>query len=123
MRFAIWSPTAPVPSPNLMIAAAARSTSRIRLGAMVNILPYRNPLLVAEEAAMLDMGIGRGLRPVEFDAFCVPQADSREMFLESMQIICRVWADENFKFSGKYTRSVKARHFRLRWCRSRIRHF
>jgi alkanesulfonate monooxygenase SsuD/methylene tetrahydromethanopterin reductase-like flavin-dependent oxidoreductase (luciferase family) len=99
-----------------MIAAAAQSTSRIRLGAMVNILPYRNPLLVAEEAAMLDvltdgrldMGIGRGLRPVEFDAFCVPQADSREMFLESMQIIRRVWADENFKFSGKYYKINKS---------------
>ena len=97
------SATAPVPSPNLMIAAAAQSTSRIRLGAMVNILPYRNPLLVAELAAMLDvltdgrldMGIGRGLRPLEFDAFFVPQADSREMFLESMQIIRRVWADRS----------------------------
>jgi alkanesulfonate monooxygenase SsuD/methylene tetrahydromethanopterin reductase-like flavin-dependent oxidoreductase (luciferase family) len=104
------SPSGPSPSPNLLIAAAARSTSRIRLGTMVNILPYRNPLLVAEEAAMLDvltngrldMGIGRGLKPIEFDAFCVSQAESREMFLESLAIVKRVWADENFKFSGKY---------------------
>jgi alkanesulfonate monooxygenase SsuD/methylene tetrahydromethanopterin reductase-like flavin-dependent oxidoreductase (luciferase family) len=104
------SPSGPMPSPNLMIAAAAYSTSRIRLGTMVNILPYRNPLLVAEEAAMLDvltngrldMGIGRGLKPVEFDAFCVPQSQSREMFLESLSIIKRVWADENFAFAGKY---------------------
>src|SRR5499433_4494321 len=63
-------PTAPVPSPNLLIAAAARTTQRIRFGSMVNILPFRHPLLVAEEAAMLDnltdghldMGLGRGLR-------------------------------------------------------------
>ena len=104
------SPSGPMPSPNLLIAAAAPSTSRIRLGTMVNILPYRNPLLVAEEAAMLDvltngrldMGIGRGLKPIEFDAFCVPQAHSREMFLESIEIIRRVWADENFEFHGKY---------------------
>ena len=104
------SPSGPMPSPNLMIAAAAPSTSRIRLGTMVNILPYRNPLLVAEEAAMLDvltngrfdMGIGRGLKPIEFDAFCVPQAQSREMFVESLAIIQRVWADENFEFRGKY---------------------
>jgi len=104
------SPSGYMPSPNLLIAAAARSTSRIRLGTMVNILPYRNPLLVAEEAAMLDvltngrldMGIGRGLKPLEFDAFCVSQADSRDMFLESMHIIKRVWADENFEFSGKF---------------------
>jgi alkanesulfonate monooxygenase SsuD/methylene tetrahydromethanopterin reductase-like flavin-dependent oxidoreductase (luciferase family) len=104
------SPSGPAPSPNLLIAACAPGTSRIRLGTMVNILPYRNPLIVAEEAAMLDvltngrldMGIGRGLKPIEFDAFCVPQANSREMFLESLAIIKRVWADENFKFTGKY---------------------
>src|SRR5215470_5345904 len=104
------SPSGPSPSPNLLIAAAAPSTSRIRLGTMVNILPYRNPLLVAEEAAMLDvltngrldMGIGRGLKPIEFDAFCVSQAESREMFLESLAIIKKVWAGENFEFSGRY---------------------
>jgi alkanesulfonate monooxygenase SsuD/methylene tetrahydromethanopterin reductase-like flavin-dependent oxidoreductase (luciferase family) len=104
------SPSGPMPSPNLILAAAALSTSRIRIGTMVNILPYRNPLLVAEEAAMLDvltngrldMGIGRGLKPLEFDAFCIPQSASREMFLESLSIIKRVWADENFAFAGKY---------------------
>ena len=72
-------PTAPVPSPNLLIAAAARTTQRIRFSSMVNILPFRHPLLVAEEAAMLDnltggrfdMGLGRGLRPPEFEAFGV----------------------------------------------------
>lgn len=48
------NPSAPVPSPNLLIAAAARTTQRIRFSSMVNILPFRHPLLVAEEAAMLD---------------------------------------------------------------------
>ena len=103
-------PTAPVPSPNLLIAAAARTTHRIRFSSMVNILPFRHPLLVAEEAAMLDnltngrldMGLGRGLRPPEFEAFGVDQSQSREMFLEAFDIIRRVWADENFVFRGKY---------------------
>jgi len=103
-------PTAPVPSPNLLIAAAARTTRHIRFASMVNILPFRHPLLVAEEAAMLDnltqgrldMGLGRGLRPPEFAAFGVDQQRSREMFLESFDIIRRVWADENFVHEGKY---------------------
>jgi alkanesulfonate monooxygenase SsuD/methylene tetrahydromethanopterin reductase-like flavin-dependent oxidoreductase (luciferase family) len=103
-------PTAPVPSPNLLIAAAAQRTRHIRFASMVNILPFRHPLLVAEEAAMLDnltdgrfdMGLGRGLRPPEFDAFGVDQQHSREMFLESFDIIRRVWADENFTHHGKY---------------------
>ena len=42
-------PTAPVPSPNLLIAAAAQTTRHIRFSSMVNILPFRHPLLVAEE--------------------------------------------------------------------------
>src|SRR5437868_4825820 len=104
------NPSAPVPSPNLLIAAAAQRTRRIRFASMVNILPFRNPLLVAEEAAMLDnltdgrldMGIGRGLRPPEFDAFDVDQQQARAMFLESFDIIRRVWADENFVHHGKY---------------------
>jgi alkanesulfonate monooxygenase SsuD/methylene tetrahydromethanopterin reductase-like flavin-dependent oxidoreductase (luciferase family) len=104
------SPTAPVPSPNLLIAAAAQQTRRIRFASMVNILPFRHPLLVAEEAAMLDnltlgrfdMGLGRGLRPPEFDAFGVDQQQTRDMFLESFDIICPVWADENFTYRGKY---------------------
>jgi len=103
-------PTAPVPSPNLLIAAAAERTRHIRFSSMVNILPFRHPLLVAEEAAMLDnltggrldMGLGRGLRPPEFEAFGVDQQLSREMFLESFDIIRRVWADENFVHHGKY---------------------
>jgi alkanesulfonate monooxygenase SsuD/methylene tetrahydromethanopterin reductase-like flavin-dependent oxidoreductase (luciferase family) len=94
----------------LLIAAAARTTRRTRFSSMVNILQFRHPLLVAEEAAMLDnltngrldMGLGRGLRPPEFEAFGVDQQQSREMFLESFDMIRRVWADENFVFRGKY---------------------
>jgi alkanesulfonate monooxygenase SsuD/methylene tetrahydromethanopterin reductase-like flavin-dependent oxidoreductase (luciferase family) len=104
------NPSAPVPSPNLLIAAAAQRTGRIRFASMVNILPFRNPLLVAEEAALLDnltggrldMGIGRGLRPPEFDAFDVDQQRSREMFLEAFDVIRRVWADEEFEHRGRY---------------------
>ncbi|HUZ75696.1 MAG TPA: LLM class flavin-dependent oxidoreductase [Stellaceae bacterium] len=109
------SPHSCMPSPNLMIAAAARATKRIRLGTMVNILPYRHPLLVAEEMAMLDVltngridvGIGRGLKPLEFRAFGVEQDRSREMFNESLDLILKVWADKDFVHSGKYFKIEK----------------
>jgi alkanesulfonate monooxygenase SsuD/methylene tetrahydromethanopterin reductase-like flavin-dependent oxidoreductase (luciferase family) len=102
--------TAPVPSPNLLIAAAARTTRHIRFASMVNILPFHHPLRVAEEAAMLDqlsggrldMGLGRGLRPPEFDAFGVDQQQSRAMFLESFDLIRRIWADDEFEHQGRY---------------------
>jgi alkanesulfonate monooxygenase SsuD/methylene tetrahydromethanopterin reductase-like flavin-dependent oxidoreductase (luciferase family) len=103
-------PNGPAPSPNLLIAAAARTTSHIRFANMVNILPFHHPLRVVSEAAMLDnlsggrldLGLGRGLRPPEFAAFGVDQAQSREMFLESVDLIRRLFADENFSYRGKY---------------------
>ncbi len=125
MKLAIWSTITPRPNSTHvemfrrqleevelaeLIAAAARTTSRMRFAGMVNILPFRHPLLVAEEAAMLDnltdgrfdMGLGRGLRPPEFEAFGVDQAQSREMFVESFDIIQRVFADEIFEHRGEY---------------------
>jgi alkanesulfonate monooxygenase SsuD/methylene tetrahydromethanopterin reductase-like flavin-dependent oxidoreductase (luciferase family) len=104
------SPTALMPAPNLMIAQAAERTSRIRLGTMVNVLPYHNPLLVAEEAAMLDqftggrldIGIGRGGKASEYQSFGLEPAHSRAMFRESVEIMLKIWADETFTFKGQF---------------------
>jgi alkanesulfonate monooxygenase SsuD/methylene tetrahydromethanopterin reductase-like flavin-dependent oxidoreductase (luciferase family) len=109
------SPHSPMPSPNLMIAAAAHLTKRIRFGTAMNILPYRHPLWLAEEIAMLDVltegridfGIGRGIKPLEFRAFGLDQTESREMYLESYDLIRRIWADESFSFQGKYFNILK----------------
>lgn len=59
-----------IPSPPVMMSVAAAQTSRIRIGVAVALLPYRNPILTAEEYAMvdvlsggrLDFGVGRGRR-------------------------------------------------------------
>jgi alkanesulfonate monooxygenase SsuD/methylene tetrahydromethanopterin reductase-like flavin-dependent oxidoreductase (luciferase family) len=109
------SPTAPMPAPNLMIAAAAHRTRRMRLGNMVNVLPYRNPLLVAEEVAMLDqmtggrldLGIGRGGKAVEYQSFRLDPADSRAMFRESVTLLERLWSDEIFAHDGRFFRVDK----------------
>jgi alkanesulfonate monooxygenase SsuD/methylene tetrahydromethanopterin reductase-like flavin-dependent oxidoreductase (luciferase family) len=110
------SPTAPMPAPNLMIAAAAHRTRRMRLGNMVNVLPYRNPLLLAEEVAMLDnftagrldVGIGRGGKASEYQSFLLDPADSRAMFRESIEVMLRIWADEIFTHKGRFYRVDKA---------------
>lgn len=100
----------PLPSPNLFIAAAAQHTSRIRLGNMVNVLPFHNPVVLAEEIAMLDsltdgrldVGIGRGLKPTEFETLGVCQEESREMFLEALDVMLGVWQHETFQHRGRY---------------------
>ena len=104
------APTALMPAPNLMIAAAAARTSRIRLGNMVNVLPFHNPLRLAEEVAMLDqmtcgrldVGIGRGGKGSEYHSFGLDPANSRAMFRESIETLLRIWNDENFEHSGRF---------------------
>ena len=73
----------------------AGRTRRVQLGSMVVVLPWHDPLRVAEQVAMLDalsggraiLGIGRGLGRVEFEGFRVPMDESRARFVESAQMI------------------------------------
>jgi luciferase family oxidoreductase group 1 len=98
------------PSPNLMIAAAASRTERILLGNMVNVLPFHHPLRLAEECAMLDhlthgrlqVGIGRGVQPGEFKSYSIDMAKSREMFLESVAMMKRIWTEPAVSQSGPH---------------------
>lgn len=109
------SPNSPMPSPNLMIAAAARRTTRIRFGTFMNILPYHHPVRLAGEIAMLDVltggridfGVGRGIKPFEFRAFGQDQADSRARFQECLEAIIRIWSDEPLDFKGTYYTILK----------------
>ena len=97
-------------SPMLTLAAMASVTKRVRLGSAVVVLPFNDPVRVAEEGAMvdlmsdgrLDLGVGRGFQPVEFRGFGVDQARSHEMFSEALQIIERAWTGETVSFEGRH---------------------
>ncbi len=99
-------------SPALNLAAVARSTKKIRLGTGVVILPFHHPIRVAEDFAMLDqlsggrvdLGVGRGYQPIEFQGFGVDQTRSRELFDESIEVIQRCWTEERLNFEGKHFR-------------------
>src|SRR5260221_14282327 len=68
----------------------AARTKTIQLGSMVVVLPWHDPMRVAEQVVMLDhfsngrfiFGIGRGLGRVEFEGFGVNQEESRDRFTE-----------------------------------------
>ncbi len=94
---------------NLLSYLAAKTT-RIRLGTGVVVLPWHNPVLLAEQVATLDvlsngrvdLGIGRGYRKEEFEAFCVPMSDAQERFNECLEVMLRAWSsDARFTHSGK----------------------
>ena len=75
----------------------AGRTTRAALGSMVVVLPWHDPMRVAEQVAMLDalsggrviLGIGRGLGRVEFEGFRVPMDESRTRFVESAHMLLR----------------------------------
>src|SRR5436189_3616106 len=100
-------------SPAVLAAAAAMRTRRVRIGLAAAILPFHDPVRLAEELAMvdvlsggrLDVGVGRGNRPVEFEGYRVPQIESRERFEESLGILIRAWPLERF--------ASEARHYPL----------
>jgi alkanesulfonate monooxygenase SsuD/methylene tetrahydromethanopterin reductase-like flavin-dependent oxidoreductase (luciferase family) len=101
------------PSPNLMVSALAQRTTRMRLGVMVNVLPFHDPVRIAEEAAMVDLlsggrfdfGVGRGVVQGEFVRQRMPYEEARPRMEEAVDLILRCWTEEQFEFHGRY-RSV-----------------
>lgn len=99
-------------STGLMLAALAQVTTRIRLGTGIVVLPFHNPIRVAEEFALLDLmsdgrvdfGIGRGYQPHEFRGYGVDQTKSRGIFNEAIEIIQQAWTEERVNFSGVHFR-------------------
>lgn len=103
------SPYGLMNSPNLLAAAAAQRTSRLRLHIYANLLPMHSPLRLAEELAMLDClsngrivaGLGRGI-PREHKVYGVPISESRARFEEAWEIIYGLWTAEVFSYKGKF---------------------
>ena len=79
-----------VAPPSLVLAALAPITERIRLGALVNILPATHPFRLAEEIAFLDqlsggrldVGVGSGVSPYELGYIGVDAAQGKAVFAE-----------------------------------------
>src|SRR5437660_2919261 len=95
---------------NLLTWLGAR-TRHLRLGTAVLVLPWHNPVLLAEQAATLDLlsggrldfGVGKGYRHNEFAGFCLPMEEADERFEESLDVIARAFtSEEPFSHRGKY---------------------
>jgi alkanesulfonate monooxygenase SsuD/methylene tetrahydromethanopterin reductase-like flavin-dependent oxidoreductase (luciferase family) len=103
-----------VSSSMTVLAYLAARTQRIRLGTAVVVMPWHNPVLVAEQVATLDLlsggrvdfGVGKGYRQAEFDGFCLPIDEAGERFDEAMAVIRKGWlslerGEERFSHHGK----------------------
>ncbi len=95
---------------NLLTWIGAKTTT-LRLGTAVIVLPWHNPVLLAEQAATLDLlsggrldfGIGKGYRHNEFASFGIPMEDSGPRFEEAIDIITKSWtSNQRFDFKGRF---------------------
>jgi alkanesulfonate monooxygenase SsuD/methylene tetrahydromethanopterin reductase-like flavin-dependent oxidoreductase (luciferase family) len=95
---------------NLLTWLGAR-TRHLRLGTAVLVLPWHNPVLLAEQAATLDLlsggrldfGVGKGYRYNEFAGFCLPMEEADSRFEESLEVITKAFTSETpFSHRGKY---------------------
>jgi alkanesulfonate monooxygenase SsuD/methylene tetrahydromethanopterin reductase-like flavin-dependent oxidoreductase (luciferase family) len=96
-------------SPNMIAAAAARTTKRLKFFILGNLVPLHNPLRIAEELAMADCisrgrvlaGFARGV-PREYRVYDVKMSDSRARFEEGLDIIRKAWTEETFSHDGRF---------------------
>jgi alkanesulfonate monooxygenase SsuD/methylene tetrahydromethanopterin reductase-like flavin-dependent oxidoreductase (luciferase family) len=98
------------PSPGIFLAAVAQRTRRLRFGPLVYSLPLYHPIRLIEEICMLDqlsggrfeLGVGRGVSPIEVGFYGVdPQAGSRQ-FPEALRLIKQGLTVDELTFSGEF---------------------
>jgi alkanesulfonate monooxygenase SsuD/methylene tetrahydromethanopterin reductase-like flavin-dependent oxidoreductase (luciferase family) len=83
------------PDPVQYLTYIAARTERVKLGTMVIVLPWHDPMRVAEQISMLDhvsdgrmiLGLGRGLGRVEYDGFRVAMDEGRGRFVEYAELL------------------------------------
>jgi len=104
-------------SPELMIAAAAEITKRIRLGTGVVSLPFHNPLMVANRIIQLDhmtmgrvmFGAGPGLLPTDASMLGVDIKSQRDMMVEALEVILPLLRGEEVTHKSSWFNLNRAR--------------
>jgi alkanesulfonate monooxygenase SsuD/methylene tetrahydromethanopterin reductase-like flavin-dependent oxidoreductase (luciferase family) len=93
----------------------AGRTKAVKLGSMVVVLPWHDPLRVAEQIVLLDqlsdgraiLGIGRGLGAVEFDGFRVDMSNSRGIFNESADALVKALHSGFMEYDGEFIKQPR----------------
>src|SRR5206468_12184401 len=87
----------------------AARTTRLRVGTAVIVVPLHHPLVIAEAIATLDVlsggrldvGLGRGYQPYEFERFGLELEGGRARWEESIDIILKAFSGQPFSYDGK----------------------
>jgi alkanesulfonate monooxygenase SsuD/methylene tetrahydromethanopterin reductase-like flavin-dependent oxidoreductase (luciferase family) len=98
------------PAPLQLLAYFAGRTKRITFGTAVIVLPWHDPIRVAEGIALLDIlsqgrclfGFGRGAASVEYEGFRIPMGEARPRFAEAAQLIRKALREPEFEWNGEF---------------------
>ena len=93
----------------------AGRTERVQLGSMVVVLPWHDPMRIAEQFSVLDhlsggraiIGVGRGLGRVEFEGFRLDMSESRTRFAESAKMLVDALENGVAEFDGELIKQPK----------------
>ncbi len=94
-----------------LLSHVAALTSTLRLGTAVTVMPWHHPLLLAEQAALvdilskgrLDFGVGRGYRPNEFHGFQIDPNEAQARFEEAVELVLKSWrTKERWSHDGRF---------------------
>lgn len=100
-----------VSSPLDLLAWVAARTTTIRVGTAVIVLPWHDPVLLAERTATLDLmsggrldlGVGKGYRHSEFAGFRLPYEEAEARFDEALQVLIKAWTSgARFSHNGRF---------------------
>lgn len=99
------------------LARLAAESGEMEIGTAVYVLPLQPPVEVAENFATLDalcggrlvFGVAQGYRQEEFDALGVPRRERAARFEEGVELITRLWTEDEVTFHGRFYRVDKAR--------------
>ena len=98
------------PNPVNLLSNYAARTKRLELGTSVIVLPWHDPIRVAEQIALLDVlsggrclfGFGRGAASVEYAGFRMPMEEARPRFAEAAQVVIKALSNEVFEHEGEF---------------------
>ena len=106
------TPLGLAPSPGVLFAALSQRTRNIRFGPLVYLLPLYHPLRLIEEVAMLDalsngrfqLGIGRGVSPIELGFYGLDMAEQRGRYDETLEVLLKGLASDTLDHQGEFYR-------------------
>src|SRR5437763_14886564 len=98
-----------LPSWTPVAGAMAARTSRVRFSSDICLLPFANPVRLAEDLAVLDnlsggrveIGVGMGYAPHEFRGFGLPVSRRVSLTDEGIAVLRHAFTGETFSFEGK----------------------